>query len=229
MKKIFILSFLSAICTDAFAATQWWLQPTVCRLDPTKCYTSMGAGYDTEYWDATSGCWGMKLICGDALISPRDEPTPVGRADISGGTMVKSDFDPNVLNGDCFGVRKTTSGGTMVLVNGKYVNVWCNGILDHVDENLPNGEITYGTQPTCDTLARDGYVAVVNNRCFGKYFDTEKYFIECGADITPSRLIILNGADANGTSTAPVDQAAADRIFDTMYQRSQEQHKKYFK
>jgi len=230
MKKfIWILSF--AIIGVANAATPWWQQPTVCRLDPTNCYSAMGAGFDSGMWDATANCWGLKLICPQAMRTTTDEPTPVGRGDIADGRKINSDFDVTVLNGDCFGARKTTANGTRASVNGTYVNVWCNGILDNPDEIVASGEITYGAQPTCARLASDGYVAVVNNRCYGKRFNDSEYFIECsGTDILPSRLIVLNGADYNtGGANIPTNARDADAIFDQMYQTSQTQYKKYFK
>ena len=55
MKTIFNCSFIFALCSlfigDSNAATPWWQQPTVCRLDPTNCYSTMGAGFD-----ANMGC-----------------------------------------------------------------------------------------------------------------------------------------------------------------------------
>ncbi len=231
MRKIFILSIMSLICANADAATPWWQQPTICRLDPTKCYASMGTGYDSEMWDADSSCRGMKWICADALTDKNaTDAKLVGRADIAHGTGINSDFDINVLNGDCFGMRKTSAGGTKVLIDGKYVNVWCAGVLRNVDETLEFGEITYGTQPTCQTLADDGFVAIAQNKCMGKSFDTAEYFIECdGGDGTlPNRLIVLNGADANA-SGGMASRDAANQLMEKMYQVSQTQHKKYFK
>lgn len=229
MKKfIYLLPF--AIVGIANAATPWWQQPTVCRLDPTRCYPTMGTGFDSGMWDATANCWGLKLICPQALTGKHVAPEPVGRGDITAGKGINSDFDVSVLDGDCFGARKTRANGTEVLVNGTYVNVWCNGILNRPDEQVGAGEITYGTQPTCASLAADGYVAVLNNRCYGKRFDTAEYFIECtGSSITPSRLIILNGADYNtGGANVPTSIQDANKIFDQMYKTSQEQHGKYF-
>ena len=233
MKKIFAVFTLFTICgTSSYAATlPWWLQPTVCRLDPTDCYTTMGAGYDDELWDSASECWGMKLICPDALIAYADEPTPIQKRDTTSSKVIDSDFDINMLSvsGDCFGRRKTIEDGTMISVNGKYVNVWCMGILDNADETTANGEFTYGAQPTCSKLARDGYVAVKNNRCFGKYFDTNKYYIECGSELLPDRIIVLNGADYTAPmGNAPKTKSDADKKFDTMYTISQKQKEKYF-
>ncbi len=231
MRKIFILAIMSLTCANAGAATPWWQQPTICRLDPTKCYTTMGAGYDSEMWDAGSSCRGMKWICADALSdNSATDAKLVGRADISRGDGINSDFDVNVLNGDCFGTRKSSADGTKVLIEGKYVNVWCPGVLRNVDETMEFGEITYGTQPTCQTLADDGFVAIAHNRCIGKSFDAPEYFIECdGGDGTlPNRLIVLNGADANA-SGGMTSRDAANQLMDTMYQVSQAQHNKYFK
>lgn len=190
----------------------------------------MGAGYDSEMWDADSSCRGMKWICADALTDKNaTDAKLVGRADIAHGTGINSDFDINVLNGDCFGMRKSSAGGTKVLIDGKYVNVWCAGVLRNVDETLEFGEITYGAQPTCQTLADDGFVAIAQNKCMGKSFDTAEYFIECdGGDGTlPNRLIVLNGAEANA-SGGMASRDAANQLMEKMYQVSQTQHKKYF-
>lgn len=181
-------------------------------------------------WDADSSCRGMKWICADALTDTgATDAKLIGRADIARGVGIDSDFDTNVLNGDCFGMRKSSAGGTKVLIDGKYVNVWCAGVLRNVDETLEFGEITYGAQPTCQTLADDGFVAIAQNKCVGKSFDTAEYFIECdGGDGTlPNRLIVLNGADANA-SGGMASRDAANQLMEKMYQVSQNQHKKYF-
>ncbi len=215
MKKLFLLSLFFAV-SDAISAIPWWEQPTVCRLNPASCYTTMGAGYEREMWDAGSNCWGVKVICGDALTNTNNA-TPVGKTTISRGTNISSDYDLTVLNGDCFGVRKTSTDGTMASVNGTMVRVWCNGILSNVDETIETGEITYGAQPTCSTLAPDGYVAVQNGKCYGKYYDTDRYFIQCDNE-TPT-LIVLNGANyETGTTSYPQTQADADAIFNRMYE-----------
>lgn len=234
MKKT--LTF-SALCSVIFGVAQaasipWWEQPTVCKLDPTDCYPTMGIGYDRELWDSDTGCWGMKMICPEALVSSESMPVAMSRNAISKGTNINKDFDTDVLNGDCFGVRKTNGNGAMASVNGEYVRVWCNGILDDVDEYLENGEITYGAQPTCEDLAKYGYVATVNDKCYGKYYDMSKYYIECeGTDIMPKRIIVLNGADYNTnlSSSAPADASAASKIFDSMESISESQRKIYFK
>lgn len=234
MKKlILILSF--AVISEAGAITPWWQQPTICRLDPTKCYSSMGTGYDPEYWDATSNCRGVKMICADALTNKSiTEPQAVGRAEIAAGTMIDSDFDVTVLNGDCFGSRKTQANGTQAIVDGNKVNVWCPGILNSNNvEQVASGEVLVsGAQPTCQSLANDGYVAVVNNRCYGKYYSDSEYFIDCGtnAKLQPERIIILNGADyTTGASSAPMYQADANKTFDQMYETSQRLRNEKFK
>ena len=187
MKKIFAVSILCLNVAAATAATPWWEQPTVCKLDPTDCYAT------------------------------------------ESGTNINKDFDTNILNGDCFGVRKTIDNGAMASVNGEYVRVWCNGILDNPDEYLPNGEITYGAQPTCNELAEYGYVATIDNKCYGKYYDMSKYYIECnGNDILPSRIIITNNADYTMASNAPDDESAADKLFDKMQSVSESQREIYF-
>lgn len=214
MKKIFLFSLLF-IATRAVAATPWWEQQTVCRLNPTNCYATMGTGYDSGIWDANANCWGMKMICGEALSNTNNN-TPMGKTEISRGTNINSDYDVSVLDGDCFGVRKTSTDGSMASVNGQMVRVWCTGILSHVDETIENGEITFGTQPNCQKLARDGYVAVPNGKCYGKYYDPARYYIQCNGE-TPT-LIVLNGANyETGNSSYPETQADADTLFTAMY------------
>lgn len=237
-KAIFKYSTASILCAmfcgiSHAATTPWWLQPTVCRLDPTGCYSTMGAGFDSEMWDATSNCWGLKLICPDALLDGSRTAQPMGRAEIArdGGKKISTDFNTDLLgpDGDCFGRRKTSENGTVASVGGTLVKVWCPGILDNPDETLTNGEITYGTQPTCSQLAENGYVGVENGRCYGKYFDSAQYYIECGDTLEPTRLIVLNGADYTASMNgAPTDATAAEQLFDKMYSVSQAQHAKYF-
>lgn len=237
-KAIFKYSTASILCAmfcgiSHAATTPWWLQPTVCRLDPTGCYSTMGAGFDSEMWDATSNCWGLKLICPDALLDGSRTAQPMGRAEIArdGGKKISTDFNTDLLgpDGDCFGRRKTSENGTVASVGGTLVKVWCPGILNNPDETLTNGEITYGTQPTCSQLAENGYVGVENGRCYGKYFDSAQYYIECGDTLEPTRLIVLNGADYTAsTNGAPTDATAAEQLFDKMYSVSQAQHAKYF-
>ncbi len=232
MKKLYITSLLSLIvATPAFSATQWWMHDTVCRLDPTTCYVGMGTGYDAGMWDADAGCRGMKIICGEALSPTQDEPETVGRNDIRWGDGINADFDVTLLNGDCFGRRKTTAGGSQASIDGKFVNVWCSGILNNVDETVPNGEITRGTQPTCQDLADDGYIGVLNDRCYGKSMDLNKYYIDCsGGKLLPSQIIVLNGANYDDSAAAtPMDARAAEAKFNTMYSNSKALHDQHFK
>lgn len=230
MKKTLLLTILSVIYFNSGAnAADWWNQATVCKIDTTKCYNSMGAGFDAEMWDMTGKCRGMKYICPNALIKQYDEPTLIGKSDINNKT-IKSDFDTNILgeNGDCFGSRKTNANGTQVMVNGTYVNVYCHGILDNADEVLNNGEITYDEQPTCESLKSNGYIAVKNGKCFGKYLDESKYYIQCGDELLPERIIILNGADFTTTASAPASTNDANKLFNTMYNTSKNQKEQYF-
>ncbi|MBD5400919.1 hypothetical protein HDR61_04235 [bacterium] len=235
MKKLLFTSIMAAVMfmPDAFAAsssTPWWKQPTICRISTTNCYASMGAGFDAGMWDAGANCRGMKLICPNALTTGEDEPVPKGKNEISKKTGISDDFDLTVLADGCFGARKTSAGGTKASLNGKYVNVWCRGILDNPSEIVATGEITSGAEPTCRELADNGYVAVVAGKCYGKYYNPRDYYIECAAAQTPNRLIVLNGADYEATTPAgtPTDMSAADEQFKAMYTTSQAQYKKYF-
>jgi hypothetical protein len=121
-------------------------------------------------------------------------------------------------------------------VGGTYVNVWCNGVLGSPDETLSTGEIvTSGAQPVCKDISSDGWVAVLNQKCYGKYYDPSNYYIECdGNNLLPSRLIELNGASpitgtGGGNYAYPTTTAAAKTLFDTMQASSAAQKAKYFK
>ncbi len=233
MKNTLLFVLPMIYISAANAATPWWEQPTVCRLNPTNCYSAMGAGFESGMWDSTSNCWGLKLICPEALTEPATQPIPIERTALKSGKGILSDFDTDALSasGDCYGRRKSSKNGATVSVNGKYVNVYCPGILDNPDETLENGEIVYNNQPTCQTLAESGYVATLNDDCFGKYYDISNYFIECGGtSLLPARIIILNGADYNITHPGmPQTMDAANKMFETMYSTSKIQHDKYFK
>lgn len=236
MKKIFYLILIMNIIPATAATIPWWLRPTVCKINPTNCYPNMTYGYliemgNTESWDDTSNCWGLKLICPEALITDAREPVALKRKEIEQGKKIKTDYDINNLssNRDCFGTRKTSNDGTKVSVNGQLVNVWCPGILDNPDETLENGEITYGAQPTCQSLARNNFAAVENGNCYGKYYDANQYYLECGNALLPTRLIVLNGANYNTpTNGAPTTKKAAERLFNEMYTNSKTQKSKYF-
>lgn len=231
MKKIILFSVISMVFTaSVYAAVPWWTRPTICRLNPSDCYKPMGAGFDSGMWDAVGNCWGMKLICPDALSGANDGvPVPMGRAEIASGRGINPDFDTSLLRGDCFGRRKTTSNGTQVSVDGKYVNVWCSGVLSMPDGVVDGGEFAL-SQPTCAELAADGYVGVLNKTCYGKYYDPEKYYIECGdTGIMPTRMIVLNGAsNTTDPGKVPVTAADADKIFNEMQSVSRQQYEKYF-
>lgn len=232
MKKILFMFTLCGFLTDsAYSATPWWEQPTVCRLNPTNCYSAMGAGFDSHLWDSTSKCWGLKLICPQALTKQASAPVPMGYAEIRQKTNINTDYDTDALSlkEGCFGLRKTKNNGATVSVNGTYVKVFCKDILDNPDEVLANGEIMHGSQPTCKALADSGYVAIENDNCYGKYFAPSEYYIDCGSSMLPDRIIALNGADYNAQITGlPRTQAEAKQKFDTMYNVSQKQKAKYF-
>lgn len=232
MNKFFIISLLALIYTDAAISAPWWEQLTVCRMDTTQCYTAMGAGFDAEMWDADAKCRGMKYICPDALVKKTTSATLISRNDIDNNNIIKSDYDTSLLSeyGDCFGRRKTNKSGNQVMVNGKYVNVYCNGVLNKSDETLANGEIVYDTQPTCETLKKNGFIAVENGKCFGKYYEESEQYIQCGKDLKPEQIIVLNGATISTTTiNAPKTSTEAEKTFKEMQSVSKVQKKQYFK
>lgn len=231
MKKLFAFACFSTALTSANAVTlsNWWQHETICRINTTNCYPNMGAGYDREEWDANGNCRGMKWICPNATLPENRDPILIGRTELARGTGINKDFDTNILNGDCFGSRKTIENGTKASLNGKYVNVWCNGVLDNPLETLPGGEIA-SVAPSCAELAENGFAGVLNGRCYGKQYDTAKYFIECATPgaLMPSRLIILNGADYGPASAdTPIDTKSANAKFEQMISVSAAQRAKY--
>jgi hypothetical protein len=239
MKKIFaVLSGLCLLGAHGYAlgaVIPWWQQPTICRPNPTNCYAVMGTGFDDAMWDVASNCRGMKTICAAAATNSNQDVL-MSKTAIAAGTGINSDFDTAVLDGGCFGARKTIANGSQASVNGKYVNVWCSGVLSSADETLATGEIvTAGAQPLCRDIAPDGWIAVLNQKCYGKYYDPSNYYIECdGNNLLPSRLIQLNGAIAitgtgGGNYNYPTTTAAAKTLFDTMQATSATKNAKYFK
>ena len=55
------------------------------------------------------------------------------------------------------------------------------------------------------------------------------FCIECGTELLPKRLIVLNGADYNAPAYGtPATMDEARKKFDTMYTTSKSQHDKYF-
>lgn len=234
MKKLF--SFFT--CTLMLFAGN--ANATVCRLIPTTCYKTMGAGFSYDIsnpntWDITSSCWGKKKICVDALTNEYlashnvSDFVALGQKEII--NVIKPDFDASVLDGDCFGARKTKDGGAMVSVNGNFVNVWCSGVLDDlnitISDSFENGDITLGVQPTCGGLATNGYVNIPNGKCYGKYYNPNEYHIQC--DGSNPTIIVLNGADPDNTATSTIKtKVQANTLFNTMYNNARTQHQIHF-
>lgn len=234
MKKLLIL--LSVFVATSANATDWWAMDTICRVDPDKCYASMGTGYDAALWDTGGGCWGMKMVCGGALTSATDEKVPYSKSQISSGLNKNSDFDFGLLNSTerCWGSRKTKDNGSKAMSGGAWVNVYCSGVLSDMDERLANGEIKLTQQPVCSDLAQDGWVIALNsNKCFGKKYAFPEYFIECSpSKELPDRIIALGGAPNFTTgstgSGAPATASAASTITNQMYTTSRQKHLEKF-
>ena len=232
MKKAFIISVLSLIGINSATAFDiaWWEQETVCRIDNTKCYVNMGAGFDADQWDSDSNCRGMKYICPNAFIKDAPSaPELISRDKIS--EIASSDFDTNILSktDNCFGVRKSNKTGNQVMFNGNYTYVWCPGALDNPIEETENGGIANENEPvTCESLKSNGYIGVENGKCYGKPYDDSKYYVDCGKDEThtPDKLVILNGTEFSENSKTNKSQ---QEIMKTMYRNSKEQKAKYFK
>ncbi|MCL1892336.1 MAG: hypothetical protein FWF97_03580 [Alphaproteobacteria bacterium] len=245
MKKIMRsfggFAFASLLLISTANAADWWTQPTICRLDPNKCYPSMGTGFDAQLWDTGALCWGLKLVCGGALAggSSADQPQPMTKSQISSG-QVNSDFDLVSLDSvsKCWGARQTRNNGSQAMVNGGWVNVFCAGALGGGDERLANGEIMLlnaSAQPKCLDLAPDGWViALQGGKCYGKRYAWPEYHIECNAapkDL-PDRIIALNGARDYITGAPvpgfPATTSDANSVFDSMYAISQQKKLQHF-
>ena len=196
MKKQFAILFVGCTaCGTAFGATlDWWNRPTICTINDAMCYAKNTRGVDDE-WDVSGNCRGRKFICATALSGNASEPIAMNRDKIISGNGINSDFDTSVYvtAEDCYGARKTSQNGALVMMNGEYVRVWCNGILSNPTETVANGEI--GPAPTCRELADMNYVATLNGNCYGKRYDPSKYSIDCDGE-NPV-IIVLNGAQYN--------------------------------
>lgn len=218
MKKIIPLFIFGIISGAAFGATDWWNRDTICTIDETRCYNAQTPGIDFSFetgWDVSGGCRGKKYICPNALTAGGYDPVAMERAAIANGTGIIADFDTSVYvaNNNCYGARKSKNGGAMVSVNGEYVRVWCNGILSNPTEELQYGEITNGAQPTCTALAADNFAAVLNGKCYGKYYNPDNYAIDCNGEVPV--LILLNGANYNPTGRG-ITQSDANSTFGSM-------------
>ncbi len=237
-KYIFFITAILGIYNSANAFTPWWEQDTICRINSNNCYSSATKGINMESWDDTSKCWGKKIICAKALaLKNSSDNTEVAKKDISNTSYVNADFDTNKLSKSgeeyCYGQRKTKSNNTQAMVNGTYVKVWCPGILDNADDSTQNGEITFGTQPTCNMLAEKNYIAVIDdkNKCYGKKLSTS-YYIDCSDSTNdkPSQLIVLNDADINAPQgNTPQTMADAKAKFQDMHKTSTDRKSVAFK
>lgn len=224
MKKIFVLSLILApYVATSHAAVNWWEQETVCRVNPTKCYSSMGPGFVADEWDKDSECRGKKIVCGMALTPASDSDWPLSKKVITARTGINPDFDINILNGGCFGARKTISNGSQASYDDKYVSVFCPGILEQIYdydiiEHVATGAILKrATQPTCRELAEYGYAHVKNDRCYGKRYAEREYYIDCSRGDDNVRLIVLNGANyEEPMGNNPHTLAQANEIFEEM-------------
>ena len=228
--KIIPLFIFALISGAAFGATDWWNQNTICTIDDTRCYSAPTAGIDFSLetgWDVSGGCRGKKYICPGALTMAATEPVAMERAAIMAYTGINHDFDTNtyVSGENCYGARKSTNGGAMVLLNGEYVRVWCRGVLSNATEELQYGEITAGAQPTCSALAADNYAAILDGKCYGKYYNPNKYAVECNGDVP--MLILLNGANYNPSGRG-VTESDANSTFNSMVTTSSGQRGIHF-
>lgn len=218
--------------STSHAALNWWDQPTVCRANPSKCYNTMGAGYNADEWDSDADCRGKKIICGTALKPASNDNWAFSKKDIRDMNGINSDFNINILNGDCFGSRKTISNGLQAIYNNEPIDVYCAGVLENIYdydyiERVETGSILARTnQPKCSELAEYGYARAKNGNCYGKKYPTTKYYIDC-ASANDTRLIVLNGANYTepmGNNPRTLD--AAEELFKQMIATAKELREK---
>ena len=214
--KRYIIAFSIFLFPFSFLQAEWWwARPTICQPSNVRCFTNMtGPGFEPDDWDHGANCRGLKLICPNAITRGGNyvAPEPMTRSEIA--SYIHPDFDALTLNlaEGCFGSRRVRNNGSQARVSsmpGGWVNVFCHGVLDAPDEALDTGEIILdaNNQPTCTTLAKDGFIGVlVNGRCFGRFgYPESDFFQECvGANILPARIIILNGADIGTSASATI-------------------------
>ena len=229
-RQLAILLFGYTTCGTAFgAAIDWWNHLTICQVNNTNCYGNITAGIDSSPetgWDISGNCRGRKIICPTALTDGGTEPVPMDRADIIRYTGISSDFDTDIYvsNEQCYGARKTSQNGTMVLINGEYERVWCNGVLINPTDTVANGEI--GPAPSCFELATDNYVATLNGNCYGKRYDPRQYSIDCEND-TPV-IIVLNGAEYDINGRESMTTETANEMFRSLQESATRQRAIHF-
>ena len=238
MKKQLAILFIgcTAYGTAYGAVADWWISEfasggKICQIDNTRCYADKTPGidlYSDDSWDISGNCRGKKFICADALSNGGYDAVAMERADIQRGTEINADFDTDVYvaSENCYGARKTVKNGTMVLLNGKYVQVWCDGVLSGDTQNVANGQITTGPTPTCPELAKNYYVAVLNGDCYGKKYAPPEYAIDCVGD-TPM-IIVLNGADYDSNGHNTITSSMASTRFIAMQKSAATQRSIHF-
>jgi len=189
----------------------------------------MGTGFEPKEWDMGAGCWGMKLICNEALTDPDGPvPEPKSKGDIATNNGISTDFDTNTLFGGCFGARKIVNGN-MTFIDGIPVKVWCPGVLNSPTVEWPNGNGAQPKPPTCEQLAANYFIDIDNGKCWGKKFPEPEYMITCEAGV--ARLFIMNGAQEISPrhSSVPATHSAANDIFDIMQRAASEKRQMHFK
>ena len=233
MKNIVSLLFVFGVISPAAAAPTipWWERPTICQLSDESCWgAAAGQGINDE-WDDKAACKGKKIICANAIIGGASKNEAFSKSEISsaektGVGKIDSDFDVYILDSrekddQCFGVRRTQNNGTSAKVSGApggWVNVYCMEVPGNFDEELagagehfPYGQIVTAPakpQPNCESLKGDGFMGILNGRCYGRdgYPDSD-YFLECDSSkpsrLLPTTIVILNGADINDIKTSP--------------------------
>lgn len=234
MRKI-LFSILSSVLflTIANAAPH----PTVCQRVDTKCYSDMATfpnGYVADDWDATSNCWGKKIICSSAVLdSTKLSGTTLSKNEISSGLSsraISSDFNLSIYipAQGCFGERKVESGYTQY--NGDRCKVYCSGAISDGTE-VPGGLVLLSggkCQPAkCSDFSTNYIDKLVSNKCFGEEL-SDKYIVDCNFNGSTA-IVNTNGSDSASISSSSIaDKASLVKIMNDMYSTAAKNKSKNF-
>ena len=189
--------------------------PTICRPDILSqiplCY-NVGlneTGYNFDALDQSAKCKGKKIICEKAIVKAGNfGDQALSKNEIENNSIVSKFFDTNILNNDCFGVRKRDSSGLYAQTDKGNVKIWCKDVLDNPDEEFLSGSIVLdvSNQPKCSDLAQKNIIDIQNANCFGKKLK-ERYHLVCDSANKNAEYII----DDNGDKTL-IDDSFLQKI-----------------
>ena len=241
MKRLLALSLVFGMFAFSAHAINWWNRPTICQPVYDTCAPMGTPGWEMQFWDVAASCWGVKMVCGDALVGQIAHEVPFPS---NSQMQVQIGFDITEFDAErgCFGVRAGGTEPDTVNCPGGDVRIWCPGILGDLgffSASRGAGEYSCLARPTCADLASVGVVAIRNNNCWGVRYVYPEFFIECVGDSElPRRIIRLNGADwrpapaGGGPIQAPPmggTRPTASDIFQRMREIATDNRNRYFR